>query len=122
VKLGRAIRLKQLIERQDLFGRGALKNAKPERPTRNGANGKRPVLAKYKTGGMKLRAQFNGTLVKARVRSDGIIIFKGEKFNSPSKAASVAQKKRTCSGVNGWRFWSYERAPGDWIRLRELKR
>jgi len=22
---------------------------------------------------------------------------------------------------NGWKFWNYERAPGDWVRLRTLR-
>jgi hypothetical protein len=24
--------------------------------------------------------------------------------------------------VNGWWFWRFERAPGDWVRLKEMRR
>jgi type I restriction enzyme R subunit len=41
-------------------------------------------------------------------------------FNSPSLAgrAAIGGKR----AVNGWLFWSYERAPGDWVRLDELRK
>jgi hypothetical protein len=37
----------------------------------------------------------------------------------PPWPAAVAQRRRTC---NGWTFWRYERAPGDWPLLDELRR
>jgi len=54
----------------------------------------------------------------ARVRRDGSIRIGGRTFKSPSLAAA------TCVGhaINGWWFWKYERAPGDWVRLREPRR
>jgi hypothetical protein len=78
-----------------------------------------PVLLKYITGPMKIRARFKGKTLKARVRSTGTISFNGKAYNSPSDAARVACGRRTC---NGWKFWTYERAPGDWVLLDELRR
>ncbi len=80
---------------------------------------KLPVLAKYIINPLKLRAKFKGKLVKANARRDGLIRFAGEIFSSPSQAAAKAVQRRTC---NGWRFWNYERAPGDWVRLNELRK
>jgi hypothetical protein len=80
--------------------------------------GRRPALASCIKGPMKLRASLKRRKFKARVRRDGSIIFRGKTFNSPSAAGSAACKRAS----NGWYFWKYERAPGDWARLRELRK
>jgi hypothetical protein len=77
------------------------------------------VLAKYISGPLKLKAQFKGRIVKARVRRDGKVRFAGKTYTSPSVAAALACKRKTC---NGWKFWRYERAPGDWVSLDTLRR
>lgn len=65
-----------------------------------------------------LRARFKGRRVRASVRQDGRVRCNGKLYDSPSEAAVAI-----CgSAVNGWRFWTYERAPGDWASLRELRR
>ncbi len=66
----------------------------------------------------KLRARFKGKWFHARVRRNGQISHAGRRYDSPSRAATAVRKKPT----NGWWFWTYERAPGDWVRLRELRR
>jgi len=76
------------------------------------------ALAPYIKGPMKLRASLRGRKFKARVRRDGRIRFRGKTYNSPSAAGGAATK----AACNGWHFWSYERAPGDWVKLRELRR
>ena len=79
-----------------------------------------PVLAKYANRPARLRRRYKGKLLTARVRPDGSIRFAGEVFNSPSLAAHAAvDRKRP---VNGWLFWTYERAPGDWVRLDQLRK
>lgn len=80
-----------------------------------------PKLAKYlgRLHRRMLKATFKGKLVRARVRRDGSIRFRGKTYRSPSNTAAKACGRRTC---NGWTFWSYERAPGDWVRLSELPR
>ena len=77
-----------------------------------------PVLAGFVTRAMTLRAKYKGKVYKARVRSNGTIRFKTKVFNSPSLAASAIVQ----GAANGWWFWRYERAPGQWVRLRELRR
>ncbi len=37
-------------------------------------------------------------------------------LRSPNRGAAVI--KRPC---NGWTFWTYQRAPGDWVRLDTLR-
>jgi hypothetical protein len=82
-------------------------------------NGSRAVvLSRYVARPMQLRATYKGKRIRARVRRDGLIVFKGKKYASPSLAGAAALKH----AVNGWWFWMFERAPGDWVRLRELRR
>jgi len=77
------------------------------------------VLTIYIKRPMKLSAQFKGKTIAAHVRKGGIISFAGKKYTSPSLAAAAACKRRTC---NGWTFWKYERAPGDWVKLDNLRK
>lgn len=78
------------------------------------------VLAAFVSRPMGLRARYKGKLLKARVLRNGVISFAGKKFQSPSMAACAALPHRRA--INGWHFWTYERAPGDWVRLRELRK
>jgi len=81
--------------------------------------GRRPALGKYISGPIKLRTHFKGKTLKARARRNGSINFGGKIYSSPSLAGAAACKRRTC---NGWTFWQYERAPGDWVPLNELRK
>lgn len=76
------------------------------------------VLAGYVKRSFPIKFHYKGKWHIARVRKDGFISFKGQKFKSPSKAAYTITK----CGVNGWRAWTYERAPGDWVTLNELRK
>ncbi len=67
----------------------------------------------------QLRARFKGEILTARVRRDGTVRFDGKVYTSPSMAAALACKRRTC---NGWTFWQYERAPGDWVAIDKLRK
>jgi len=83
------------------------------------SRGSAPVLAPYVGQVKKLRARFKGKLVWARLLKDGRISYGGQRYTSPSLAAAAACGRKTC---NGWRFWTYERAPGDWMPLNELRK
>lgn len=83
------------------------------------SDGRRPSLQPYIQNSMKLRAFFKGRMVHARVKRNGTIRYKGTIYNSPSYAAAAACNRRKC---NGWAFWKFERAPGDWVPLAELRR
>ncbi len=80
---------------------------------------KSPVLAYHATGPMTLRAWYKGMVLTAKVRRDGSIRFKGKIYRSPSQAGAAACKR---DKSDGWFFWKYERAPGDWVLLNELRK
>jgi len=79
----------------------------------------KPILAKYRFYSRKLRANLKGKEIWARIRQDGSIRFAGKTYNSPSAAGTAVFRGRAC---NGWTFWKYERAPGDWILLDTLRK
>jgi len=87
---------------------------------RDGRKAAQPPLARYLSKPIKLRRRYKGRMLRANVRRDGVIRFNGRQYRSPSLAASVAMRRRTA--CNGWTFWTYERAPGDWVRLAELRK
>lgn len=80
----------------------------------------RAVLAAYISRPLRLRARYKGKVLKARVLRSGVISFAGKRFQSPSMAACAALPHRRA--INGWHFWTYERVPGDWVQLRELRK
>jgi len=80
--------------------------------------GRRPTLALYVTSRFKIRFIHKGKRYIAHVRPDGRIRFKGKLFTSPSLAATEITKR----SMNGWSVWYFERAPGDWVQLDELRK
>lgn len=98
--------------------------AEVRRPVRKTASvpaeegGRRPVLAEYSNRPKTLRARFKGKTLHASVHKTGLIWFDGKHFTSPSVAAAHACKRISC---NGWVFWHYQRAPGDWVALDTLR-
>lgn len=105
----------------ELLGTSPRKKA-PKRkrnPKPVGQKGRAVVLAGYLDKQTPLRATHKGKKLKAYVRKSGLIYFDKKHFNSPSKAAAHAVKRRTC---NGWTFWNYQRSPGDWVTLDHLRR
>lgn len=118
-RLARDIRRLQKIELGDLVGDPP--SERREQPAED-QSGTRPAkLAQHlaQLHRRTLKAYFKGKLIRARVRRDGSIRFRGRIYRSPSRAAAKACGRRTC---NGWTFWTYERAPGDWVHLGELRR
>jgi len=81
--------------------------------------GRNPVLSKYANTPRTLHAHYKGKTLRASVRKTGLIWFAGRHFTSPSSAGAHAVKRPTC---NGWTFWQYQRAPGDWVALENLKK
>jgi hypothetical protein len=66
---------------------------------------------------LRLEAKYKGRKYRALVQKDGTVRFKNRKYNSPS-AAGEAVIQRAC---NGWAFWRYEHAPGQWVRLSKMR-
>jgi hypothetical protein len=100
-------------------GRPQVKPAKAgKKSTRKSkATGRRPMLAPYVDSPFNLKARVKGTTYRARVRRDGTVGFRGKVYNSPSLAGRAA----VGHGTNGWRFWKFERSPGDWVLLDQLR-
>lgn len=114
----RDIRRSVLTEVDGLFGdTRAVRNER--KPVVKDHDGRTPVLAACISAPMLIRAKFKGQFVVARVRRDGTVRFAGKVYTSPSQAAAIACKRPTC---NGWTFWRYERAPGDWVLLDKLRK
>ena len=107
-----------LSEMDGLFG-VSRKERKHVTPVEEEHDGRTPALAEYISTPMLLRARFKGEILTARVRRDGTVRFDGKVYTSPSMAAATACKRRTC---NGWTFWQYERAPGDWVAIDKLRK
>jgi Restriction Enzyme Adenine Methylase Associated len=115
-RLARDIREMQRIELGDLIGRR--RQTEPVARRQQRKVGRVPVLARYLDKPTKLRARYRGKIVRARVRRDGSVRVASDLYNSPSLAASAITKRP----MNGWTFWTFERAPGDWVPLNELRR
>ena len=80
--------------------------------------GKKARLAGFISKTTKLRAQFKGKTITASVRRNGIIRLNGKTFTSPSQAAAHACHRPSC---DGWTFWKFERDPGEWVILDNLR-
>ena len=114
-KFARDVRRHQRDELRSLLGKGCVEEESEETVSEI----RKPVLSSYLRAPINLRAMFKRKTLLARVRRDGLIRFKGKAYRSPSLAAAAACKRATC---NGWTFGKYERAPGDWVSLSELRK
>lgn len=115
-RLARDLRRKNREEINWLIGRTTTPVRR--RPRHKASRDGQPTLVAYFTRSTRLRATYRGKIVKARIRRNGMIRYKNKDYRSPSLAGS-AVVKRSC---NGWTFWKYERAPGDWVPLDELRK
>lgn len=116
-RLSHDLRVKHRAELNDLIGSATAPiavSSRRKRLTKQGGT----LMANYVSRPMHLRATYRGKLVKARIRRNGLLRYKMKDYRSPSLAAA-AVVKRSC---NGWIFWKYERGPGDWVSLDELRR
>ena len=115
-KLSRDLRTRHRQEINWMIGRSTspIPKNRRQKVVQKGA----PTLSAYVNQSTKLRATFKDNLIRARVRKNGVVRYKNKDYNSPSLAAA-AVVKRNC---NGWTFWKYERGPGDWVFLNELRR
>ncbi len=119
-QFSKEIRSNQRDRLYDLMGkqRRSSKQEKLSLKKLQEGNGKQPPLAKYIRGSMKLRAKHLGKSYRGSIRKDGRVRYDGAVYESPSAAAAAAVGR---GSYNGWQFWRYERAPGDWVRLSKLR-
>ncbi len=112
----RKITKAQRRELESLFGQS--KEDETEIEEKRLKEGRKPILASYVNKRFKIRFRYMDKLHKATVRKDGTISYRGKIYNSPSAAAHAI----IGHAANGWYCWNYERAPGDWILLNELRK
>lgn len=60
---------------------------------------------------------YKGELHKARFRKDGKLRYAGRLYDNPSDAAPTICGRR----CNGWGIWKYQRSPGVWVPIKELR-
>jgi hypothetical protein len=118
-RLRRAASRQARDEINDLFPKRIARRHKKV-PVRSAPETGAPVLARYPNRPRRLRAEYKGQVIRAHVLRSGAIRVHGKRFNSPSLAGVEAIGRKRA--INGWWFWRYERAPGDWVRLKELRR
>ena len=119
--LRRQIGVRQRETIRDLFEGGARTTEKTTRKQvrkTSWGKGQWPALADYVKRAFPIRFRFKAKLHTARVRKDGTISYGGKVFPTPSAAARAVTGKDS----NGWHAWRYERAPGDWVKLDELRK
>jgi len=80
--------------------------------------GRQSTLAPYVSKAFKVRCYYKGKRYVARVRSNGIINYGGNLFTSPSLAGKAVVKHP----VSGWGLWYYQRSPGEWVKLTNLRK
>lgn len=82
------------------------------------ASGRAPKLAGYFTKGTKLRFSFKNRMYRAYAKKNGSIRYNGRIYNSPSLAAMAVVRR----SADGWHCWKYERSPGEWVTINELRK
>lgn len=118
-------------ELEDIFGeRSYLRSKRLKQRVKDieKTKGKSPTLAPFINKRFHIRLRYKGKLYIAHVRKNGSISFaaesaeakklEGKVYNSPS----LATKAIAGRAMNGWTAWTYERAPGDWVVLDELRK
>jgi hypothetical protein len=119
-KLLREARRQANDELAEWFPRKLGQTTKKRRDKPQESDARLPVLAGIVFRRRQLRAMRHGKPVRARILNSGAIRVNKVRFNSPSMAAYEASGRR--GAVNGWNFWRFERAPGDWVQLKELRK
>jgi len=123
--------LKEMMEVRDRHQRedilsGSRGKQKPKyktvhkKSTKNIGERKRgiPILKGMLFPNTILKVKFKGKEYSAEVDQDGRIEFDGKVFNSPSMAAIHV----TGGQKDGWHFWKYQNASGEWVKLDELRK
>ncbi|MBF0107009.1 MAG: GIY-YIG nuclease family protein [Deltaproteobacteria bacterium] len=115
-KLKNDVKKQQIKEIEGLFGLRKTTHT----TEKNVTDASRAILARYLKSGLntRLRGMYKGKLYVACILKNGCIRYNKRVYNSPSMAG-IAVRKRT---TNGWLFWKYERSPGEWVLLDELRR
>ena len=77
-----------------------------------------PVLSQYVSKRMAIRADYKGKIYNARILASGWIVYGDYQYSTPTAPA-----KEICGvNMNGWWFWKYRDANGEWVRLGTLRK
>ena len=127
-KFRKELKRAQSEELEQLFCDGSIKTISRKKNKLKMTKGRKPILAPFVDNGFHIRFSYKGKLYIAQVKRDGLITFtkksaeagrlQGKVFFSPSSAAQAVTKH----AMDGWVTWTYERAPGDWVPLDELRK
>ncbi|MGA2623830.1 MAG: GIY-YIG nuclease family protein [Bacteroidota bacterium] len=100
-------------------GKKVQRRTSRRRSTLKAGKGKRtPSLQGLLSEGSRLRVVYKKQDFDATLDATGRIIFEGKIFNSPSSAGSAIIGKP----IDGWHFWKYENAQGQWVKIDELRK
>lgn len=97
----------------ELIGRTP-QSARPERVVTDGKARFVGLVARA----TPMRRRYKGKLYRASLRPNGKVRVGKTVYESPTEAASAIAGR----GCNGWYFWNFQRAPGQWVKIRVLKR
>jgi len=95
---------------------------KPKASSKQKSEGRTPTLAPFVKEGFNIFAGRDGKY-EARVRADGIIVFRDKEYTSPSSAGSKAlgnDDKGKPRQVDGWKFWRFKKN-GEEVELNVLR-
>jgi hypothetical protein len=93
------------------------KTFRPRRERRDANSTDRPLRKSFMRA-TTLRGIYKGKAYRARLLTNGAIVYQKTRYDTPTDAVRAAIRTRK---LNGWWFWKYERAPGDWVRLRNVR-
>lgn len=79
----------------------------------------RPVLQGLLRPHTELKGTYKGNVRMAKIDKNGCIILGGRTFDSPSLAGNFVRGGKS---TNGWTFWRYQNAKGEWVFLDELRK
>ncbi|MBP7791526.1 MAG: GIY-YIG nuclease family protein [Candidatus Goldbacteria bacterium] len=82
------------------------------------ASGRTPVLKKYVNKKIRIKMEYKGKIYWATILRDGRIRFRKKIYTSPSLAAVKISRH----AMDGWHCWQYQRSPGEWVKLDELRK
>ncbi len=115
-RLKKDIRQRHREKELELVPSSRRKRTKKKTPPSK-ASDKSIPLSKFVNEPKRIRGKYKGKNFRARIRRDGTIRYDGEIYITPSAAGKAVRGRPT----NGWAFWHYQRAPGDWVPLAKMR-
>lgn len=109
-----SVKQRQQDEFNVMFGKAAVRRARPDSGDKQAfaLNG----LVRKKTA---LYRTYKGKEYRALLTPKGKIKFNGKIYATPTAAAMTIIDR---GAVNGWTFWYYKNAEGEWARLSDLRK